>query len=89
MGANRDLFNSVGPNAAMGGQAYFERPNLSQSEAAAWEVQAQRFGGGMAEGYDNVSPQRQPAVGGNELVFRVKLTKAEYQMYLRQKEIRS
>ena len=39
MGANRDLFNSVNPNAAMGG-AYFERPNLSQSEAAAWEMQA-------------------------------------------------
>ena len=37
LGTNRDLFQSVGPN---GDPAYFERPNLSQQEAAAWEMQA-------------------------------------------------
>ena len=42
MGANRDIFNSVMPNST----AYFERPALSQQEAAAWEMQAQRFGPG-------------------------------------------
>ena len=37
---NRELFSSVGPSTA----AYFERPHLSVQEAAAWEMQAQRFG---------------------------------------------
>ena len=48
---NRDLFNSVGPTGApgaIGGPAYFERPNLSEREAAAWEMQAQRFGSATA-----------------------------------------
>ena len=50
LSTNRDLFSSMGTAHHHGG-TYFERPNLSQQEAAAWEFQAQRFGemGGITQ----------------------------------------
>jgi hypothetical protein len=72
-------------NGVINEEDFFEREPLTQEENMQWAKQAKRGNSpdGYYSGYGEAASTETPMP--NELVFKVKLTEDEFQMYLRER----